>query len=228
MGTGILTRFVDIMSANVNAFMENLEGRNADKLLEKYIMDAQKDLGQVKAQTAGVMAAEKQALRRLEDCSAEIEKYERYALSAVQEGKDTDARKFLAYKRELEEKRMSLEQAYQDARENSSKMRQMTEKLGGNIHQATSRLNELRSKVTMAKSQEKLNEIGGKMGDMSALEETVQRRLDTAEAMAELNRPTDAEQELEKLMSKYDCPSESEEQTSLEEELQALKKRAGK
>ena len=106
----ILSRFAEIMSANINAFLEQMEGRNADKLLQKYILDAENDLGQIKSQTAAVMAEEKKAQRRLEECEAEIEKYGRYAVSAVRQGDDNDARKFLSYQKELEQKKMGLEE----------------------------------------------------------------------------------------------------------------------
>ena len=44
---GILSRFTDIMKANVNSVLEKAEDKNADKLLRKYIQDAKDDLADV-------------------------------------------------------------------------------------------------------------------------------------------------------------------------------------
>ena len=221
----ILSRFAEIMSANINAFLEQLEGRNADKLLQKYILDAENDLGQIKSQTAAVMAEEKRAQRQLEECEAEIEKYGRYAVSAVRQGDDNGARKFLSYQQELEQKKAELEETFRQARENAVHMRQMTEKLYGNIEAASAKLNELRSKVAMAKSQEKMNQmqesIGGENG-LERLDEAVQRRLDKAQAVAELNQgPQD---EMSELIKKYEEKEASEAGCeSVEEKLRRLK-----
>ena len=57
----ILSRFSEIMSANVNALLDRMEdpGRMVDELLRRM----RKELAQVKSETAGVMAQETAALR---------------------------------------------------------------------------------------------------------------------------------------------------------------------
>ena len=53
----ILKRFTDIMSANINALLDKAE--DPAKMVDQYIRDIESDLGNVKAETAAVMAAEK-------------------------------------------------------------------------------------------------------------------------------------------------------------------------
>ena len=57
----ILKRFTDIMSANINALLDKAE--DPAKMVDQYIRDIESDLGNVKAETAAVMAAEKKAKR---------------------------------------------------------------------------------------------------------------------------------------------------------------------
>ena len=57
---GIISRFTDIMKANTHAVLSRMEEANADKLLEQYIRETKDTLGQVKAETAAVMAEEMQ------------------------------------------------------------------------------------------------------------------------------------------------------------------------
>jgi phage shock protein A len=92
---GILQRFSDIMGANVNSVLSKSESANADKLLAKYIEDAKKNLGQVKAETAATIAEETGIARKLTETQELSKKYESYALAAVQAQNDDDARKFL-------------------------------------------------------------------------------------------------------------------------------------
>ena len=57
---GILTRFKDIMSANINALLDKCE--DPEKMIDQYMRNLESDLGKVKAETASVMAEEKMML----------------------------------------------------------------------------------------------------------------------------------------------------------------------
>ena len=78
--------------------------------------------------------------------------------------------------------------------------------------------------MAIAQTQEKLNKIGasvdGAKGNLSAfdkMEDKINKKLDEANAMAELNSPK-KEDNIEDLMSKYDNKN-----SSIEDELAALK-----
>ena len=53
---GILTRFKDIMSANIKALLDKCE--DPEKMIDQYMRNLESDLGKVKAETASVMAEE--------------------------------------------------------------------------------------------------------------------------------------------------------------------------
>ena len=69
---GILKRFKDIMASNINSLLDKAE--DPVKMVDQYLRDLQKDLGQVKAETASVMAEEARAKRAVQENDAEIAK----------------------------------------------------------------------------------------------------------------------------------------------------------
>ena len=109
---GIIQRFADIMSANINALLDKAE--DPAKMIDQYLRNLESDLGKVKAETAAVMAEETRSKRELQECEEEIAKMQTYAEKAVMAGNDSDAKTFLEKKASLTEKKASLEQTYQE------------------------------------------------------------------------------------------------------------------
>ncbi|WP_339161312.1 PspA/IM30 family protein [Siminovitchia sp. FSL W7-1587] len=218
---GILARFKDIMASNMNALLDKAE--NPEKMIDQYMRNVNSDLGKVKAETASVMAEEQRSKRALNECSAEIEKMQRYAVKALEAGNEDDARKFLEKKATLTEKEQELQQAYSLAASNAIRMREMHDKLVADIGELEARRAMLKSKAAVARTQERMNKMGssvtGANASMAAfgrMEEKVERALDEANAMAELNMaPKD---DIEELTAKYDRKPD------VEDELTALKK----
>lgn len=231
---GILNRFTDIMSANVNTFVTNLESKNADKLLQKYIQDAKNNLGQVKSETAALAAEEMQLNRKITQLTEDINKMSSYAVAAVNAGNDDEARTFLAQKSKLTAEKEEVEKSYVASTENTQKMKAMTKKLMDDITEAESKLKELQMKLSMAKSREKMNKLNEKMGSSNmmgkfdTLSSSIEKRLDEAEAMASLNEELDGkDKDLENLMKKYDTNG-SAGGSSVDDELAKLKAELGK
>ena len=225
---GIIQRFKDIMSSNINALLDKAE--DPEKMIDQYMRNLESDLGKVKAETASVMADETRAKRELDECTAEIAKMQQYAEKAVMAGNDDDAKQFLTQKATYVSKQEALQQAYNAAAENASKMKQMHDKLCADIAQLDARRDAIKAKVKVAKTQEKLNKIGasvdGAKSSLSAfdrMEAKANKMLDEANAMAELNRQSDSA-DINALKSKYDSQPTSE----VEDELAALKAKLGK
>ena len=114
---GILTRFKDIMTSNINALLDKCE--DPEKMIDQYLRNLERDLGKVKAETASVMAEEKRTKRELDECSDEIDKMIRYAEKALLAGSEADARTFLETKQTLETKQKALKRSYDLAAENA-------------------------------------------------------------------------------------------------------------
>lgn len=225
---GILSRFKDIMSSNINALFDKME--DPEKMIDQVLRDLESDLGEVKAETAGVMAEEARAQRQLNECQAEVDKLQSYAEKAVLAGNDKDAAIFLQKKNSKTRELQSLQQAYDLAKDNSTKMRQMFDHLNDEIYEMQSKKTQIKAKVAVAKTQEKINKITesvqtakGTMNKFDALEAKADAMLDKANAMAELNGLATGDV-MEDLMDKYDTTTTE----SVEEELAALKARLGK
>jgi phage shock protein A len=220
----ILKRFSDIMSANINALLDKAE--DPEKMIDEYLRQLQSDFGKVKAETAAVMAESSRVKRQLDECNQEIQKMQRYAEKAVAAGNDMDARQFLEKKQQLSQNQENLLKSYESASENAEKMKEMHSKLLKDMNDLMARKDAIKAKAAIAKTQNTLNKAGAgvtgakdTMSAFSRMEERVDRMLDEANAMAELNASADKD-DIEDLTKKYD---ESGGSDSVDDELAALK-----
>lgn len=225
---GIMTRFKDIMTANVNALLDKAE--DPEKMIDQYLRNLESDFAKVKAETASIMAEEKSAKRKLGECDEEIAKMGDYAKKAVAAGNDNDARQFLTKKSELTQKREVLAKNYEMARDNSEKMRQMHDKLEADISEMKSKRDMLKAKAKAAQTQRKINEMGAGLESagnnaaaFSRMEEKVNKMLDEADAIGELNKSASGN-DIDDLTSKYDTADTG---SDVDDELAALKAEMG-
>lgn len=223
---GILQRFADIMSANINALLDKCE--DPEKMIDQTLRKLNDSLADVKKETAGVMAEESRCKRNLEAAQKDVEKWDGYARKALTAGNEGDAREFLAKKSVAESKYTEAKQVYDLAHDNSTKMRQMHDKLVNDISQLESRRDTLKAKVAVAKTQETINKatsgvnVSGTMAQFDSLEGRINKRLDAAMAEAELNsKPLDTATEL---AEKYDHGADG---ANVDAELAKLKAEMG-
>ncbi len=226
---GIIARFKEIMAANINALLDKAE--DPAKMIDQYLRELESDLGEVKAETASIMADEARSKRKLDELQDEIDKLQKYAEKAVSAGNDADAREFLSQKQKVQGRYEDAKKIYDINADNALKMREMHDKLVSDIADLNARKDAVKAKVAVAKAQEKVNEasssIVGVTDTMNAfekMEEKADHMLDEANAMAELNATT-ASQALDDLKDKYDNDVNS---PSIDDELAAIKEKLGK
>ena len=188
----ILERFADIIKANINDLLDKCE--DPAKMIDQYLRDLTEYLAEVKKETAAVMAEETRTRRMLEENTAEVKRYEELAKKALTAGNEGDARVFLGKKQQLADKAASLQATYDAAHANAEKMRQMHDKLVGDIETLHGRREMVKAKMAVAKTQEKVNKVGasadkaaGAMSAFERMERKADQMLDQANAMAELN-----------------------------------------
>lgn len=222
---GILNRFKDIMSANINAILDKCE--NPEKMIDEYMRQVVEQLADVKKETAGVMAEEKRTKRLVDENNEQIDKYDGLARKALTAGNEEDAKTFLMKKQEYVNNGTELQKSYEVAKANATKMREMHDKLSKDVQELENRRKNVKSKVAVAKTQEKLNKVAGTMNTASnsmrafeKMEQKADNMLDVANSTAELNY--DSNEEIESLEDKYNNPS-----TSVDDELEKMKKEMG-
>ncbi|RDW15907.1 PspA/IM30 family protein [Oceanobacillus chungangensis] len=209
---GILTRFKDIMSSNINPLIERTD--NPEKMINQYLKNLYLDLGTIKAETASVKAEEQRTLRALNECKVDQNKMQRYAVKALENGNEDQARNFLERKAALDTKESELQAAYDSATANSIKMKQLREKLSADIQSLEMRFSVIKGNSIAAKSQQRVNSP-----IFDQMEEKTKFALDEATALAELRR--DPFEELEE-------PERTKEnKRDIDEELNNLKKQLG-
>ena len=224
---GILERFTDIIKANINDLLDKAE--DPSKMIDQYLRELTDDLAEVKEETAAVMAEETRTKRLVDENAAEIARYESLARKALTANNEGDARVFLAKKQQLTAKGQDLQEAYAAAHENSVKMRQMHDKLVNDINELNARREAIKAKVSVAKTQEKINDISstsdkaaGAKSAFERMERKADAMLDKANATAELNaQPIDEAASLE---AKYDSYAGD---AAVDEELARLKAEMG-
>ena len=154
---GILDRFTSIVKANINELLDKAE--DPEKMVDQYLREMTESLAEVREATAGVMAEEKRCKKLVDENMAEMTKYEELARKALAAGNEADARVFLAKKQELAGRAEGLTVAYESAKANADKMRQMHDKLVADIEELNARKATIKAKAAVAKTQSKVNEM---------------------------------------------------------------------
>lgn len=223
---GIISRFTEIMKSNINAQLDKCE--DPSKMIDQTLRELKENFAEVKKETAGVMAAEKEADRAVQECEEQIRKYNLAAENALKANNEEDARTILSRKQPFVDNLVNLKKTQAVAKENSDKMGQMYNKLANDIQMLETKRNGIKATVAAAKTQEKMNKISsGSKRSMASLEtfdrmeDKANRMLDSAMAEAELSADMDAGNDL---VNKY---VSGESSSTVDDELAAMKAKLG-
>ena len=103
---GIIGRFTNIMSANINALLDKAE--DPAKMIDQTLRQLANDLAAVKKETAGVMAEETRTRREADANQEAVKANMDLARKALHAGNEDHARVFLNKKNELEAQGVDL------------------------------------------------------------------------------------------------------------------------
>lgn len=220
----ILQRANEILKSNINDLLDKCE--DPEKIIKQQLRDLKEKLEKEKQETAVVIANERMAKDKLDDCVNEINKYQKIAEKALAKGNEDDAREAISKKQKAEGKKASLETAYNASHETAETMRKVHAKLVSDISTLEGRMDGILAEVAAAKAQESANKIvsgtdtSGSVQAFERMEEKAKKRLEAARAVAELNEHESGKDDLEE---KYLGGGES----SVEDELAAMKLKMG-
>lgn len=220
---GVLERFKDIMSSNVNALLDKFE--NDEKMLDQSMRKMREDLAEVRVDTQKVMANCELAKKQLDAKESEIAKCELRAMNALKAGDEEAAKELLQRKQDMEGSLSALRQNAMQAEKDARQMREMHDKLVRDIQATQERIDALKAQSRTADAKERMNKFnsGSKRREsgrelLDRMEDKVNRRLAEAnagEALASGSLDEDR-------FSKYDSDS-----SSVDEELAAMKAKLG-
>lgn len=225
-----MSKITDIIRSNVNAVMKKFE--NPEYLLDLKLEDAKEEFQNVKQELGKIKAEEMAAQRKVDEIQSKVAEFAGLAEMAVQKGNDNDAITFLKKKNDIAGELESAKQTLELTIQNSKKIEGIYHQLEERISSMASDASMIKSQISIAKTQEKLNEmvssVAGKansaFGEFENLKTDAQKRLDAANAIANLNGDSEI-QELEALKNKYSSNGAA---SSELDELAALKAKLGK
>lgn len=222
---GIIDRFTTIMKSNINALLDKTE--DPAKMVDQTLYELREDLAEVRANTAKVMAEEKRVKKQLDDCDADIAKYESAAKNALVAGNEEDAKTLITQKQSFVSKKAEMEKTYAVAKQNADKMRQMHDKLVSDIQELESRKESIKAKVSVAKAQESVAHAMGNVNSQDSIstfermEGKADKMLRESEAKMELNESMQ-DSDADALAKKYEGSN-----SSVDDELEKMKKELG-
>ncbi|MFN2357703.1 MAG: phage shock protein PspA [Desulfotignum sp.] len=214
---GIFTRFRDIVSANINAMLDQAE--DPEKLIKLMIREMEDTLVELKSSCAGTIANQKKVSRLLDDTRDREVFWDNKASLAVGRGRDDLARQALLEKRrfaqrceaveqELDELGVIVEQYKDDIQELENKLKSAREKQRMLVQrhiraQRKKKAHQEIRRVDSAEVMNKFEEMESNIERMEAEADLVNygRKTNLEEAFEELSADDDIERQLRNLKS---------------------------
>lgn len=219
-----IKRVADLLDANINALIDKVE--DPEVMLEKYIMDMDKEYKETQAMVAKTIAARNMTQNKYEEAQKQVDVWEKNAMLAVEKGNDELAKKALTEQSNYEKTRDSLKPELDSQSTEVENLKALLSKLEDKINEAKSRKEVLITKATNAQTKKKLAEFSTKisgsdsMEGFSRMEEKVNRMTAEADAMSELSG--------ESLEAQFELLKEDSQKSSMDDKLAQLKAKMGK
>lgn len=214
---GVITRFVDVLNANINSALDKAE--KPEHMLRLVIQEMEEALVEARSHAASCIAEKKHATRKLEHLQAQQQQWSEKAEIALTKGREDLAREALVVKNSLNADVVALEKHVTAADEDLAKITEDTNRLQQKLTEARENVKRIDRRVTTVEVQ---------LRSRSALESN---KIDTVNQKYEqLQRKV---VELESQVDAYDLTTSSlqdefrklETESEVNEQLEALKKK---
>ncbi len=223
----IIKRFADIMAANFNGFVEKFE--DPEKMIDQYLRNLEKDLGEVKSETADVMVIQGKAEAKLKTLNEELKKWLDLANKALAENNEEDAKKFTEEVLKVEDEIAVQSDTLTRAQENTKRMLEIHDKLLKDMEQLRSQRDELMARNSIAKASATVTKavtghgssVESNIAGYNRMRDKIEDSIKKSEALETLNdRPVNDANELAK---KYTLTSDEEQAKRVQERLEKIK-----
>ena len=222
MAKGIFSRMADIIKANINDLINRAE--DPEKMIRQIILEMEEAVNKATASVGTAVANEKRLERQLLGRQDQIEEWQKKAELAVTSGEDDLARRALERKAAVEEASGDLEVALDESRKTSSQLKHQLMQLKSKLDEARTRQGALIARRRAAEARKQIAQgLSGVGDDAFSSFERFRQRVENAEAEADAHQEmAGPEPSLEEAFDKL------ERKGSVEEELEALKRKLGR
>ncbi len=223
----IIKRFADIMAANFNGLIEKFE--DPEKMIDQYLRNLEKDLGEVKSETADVMVIQSKAEAKLKTLQGELKKWLDLANKALSENNEDDAKKFTGEVLKVEDEIAIQTDTITRAKQNTDKMLEIHDKLLKDMEQLRSQRDELMARNSIAKASATVTKAACGYGSSAdhniagynRMRDKIEDSIKKSEALESLSeRPASDANELAK---KYTLSADEEQVKRVQERLEKIK-----
>ena len=222
MAKGIFSRMADIIKANINDLINRAE--DPEKMIRQIILEMEEAVNKATASVGTAVANEKRLERQLLGRQDQIEEWQKKAELAVTSGEDDLARRALERKAAVEEASGDLEVALDESQKTSSQLKHQLMQLKSKLDEARTRQGALIVRTRAAEARKQIAQgLSGVGDDAFSSFERFRQRVENAEAEADAHQEiAGPEPSLEEAFDKL------ERKGSVEEELEALKRKLGR
>lgn len=221
-GMGIFKRIQDIVNANLNDLVDEIEDPSI--MLTQAVAEMEEAIVESKREVAKAMANEKLTERELESNKNQVREWQTRAEKAVQANDDSLARMALGRRQEYSGVVAALEEQREAAAETSQLLRQQLDAMLSQLGEAKRKLGTLTARMKAAEVRSKIHSAGQVELDQAAFQkfEKMRSKVERVEAEAEAMRELDRG-----AAPASSSSSRRERENDLDSELEALKRKLG-
>lgn len=215
-------RVKTLVSSELNAMLDKAE--DPVKMLDQFMRDMAEDIREAETAVAKQIANEKMLKRKYDDAQALVEKRQKQAEQAIEAGNEDLARRALEDKKDHEMNAVSLKESWERTKADADALREKLDEMKKEYQQMQLKKDSLKARAESAKARTKMNRSLSSLDDNQSkrgferMEEKVLRyeaEADTSEDLSHASKTLDDEfKDLEK--------------SSVDSELEELKKKLGK
>ena len=227
---GIIDRAKRAISSNVNAMLDKAE--DPRKMVELTLDEMGEQIKRAKQDVVASVAAERQLRKKCDELRADIEKWEKRAVLAVQAGDDSLARAALEQKKRIQADLDATEKSREAQLGMAMKMRDDLAAMEKRHAELSAKKGTIAAKAEIARAGGGAEALGAKPGGSNAfeafrsMEDKIDQQDAEASAMNELNEDAMKEAELESKFRRLEgAGSAGAGSSAVDDELAALKKR---